>query len=420
MLIFQSARLKISLHVWRLSVCSLLCLGFFLSPLWGHAEELQKSTPQPRTPNLLKNKKILPEPQDASLELMAGQMIMVGFRGERLENNRINYHLKSIDPKNPARGGIDLGGVILFDVDVYLVNSKRNVISPEQVASLNADLQAASAYPLFIGIDQEGGKVRRLKDKLGFLPLPSARQMGKEDNETTLKRATALGQELQRLHINIDFAPVADVDLNPNSPAIGKLERSFSSDPELVTEKCSLFLKGLAASNIIGSLKHFPGHGSASDDTHAGLADISASWQKDIELAPYRELIKRGQVDIVMVGHIANQSLDKGLPASLSPATIKGLLREELGFDGLVITDDLQMGAIASHYSLQETVRLAINAGVDILLFGNNLTLVHDPDIARKVRDIILDLVAKGKISREQLEASYTRIKKLKDKMPAE
>ena len=121
-----------------------------------------------------------------------------------------------------------------------------------------------------------------------------------------------------------------------------------------------------------------------------------------------------------MVGHIANQSLDKGLPASLSPATIKGLLREELGFDGLVITDDLQMGAIASHYSLQETVRLAINAGVDILLFGNNLTLVHDPDIARKVRDIILDLVAKGKISREQLEASYTRIKKLKDKMPAE
>lgn len=347
-------------------------------------------------------------------------MIMVGFRGESLKDNRIAYHLKSIDPKHPARGGIDLGGVILFDVDVHMVNGKRNVISPKQVANLTADLQAVSTYPLFIGIDQEGGMVRRLKDKLGFLPLPSARQMGLEDNKATFERAVALGQELQRLHINIDFAPVADVDLNPASPAIGKIGRSFSNDPAVVSEKCSLFLQGLAKSNIIGSLKHFPGHGSATNDTHAGLTDITTTWQKDLELKPYKDLINKGQVDIVMVGHLMNEKLDKNLPASLSPATIKGLLRDELGFDGLVITDDLQMGAIAAHYSLQETVRLAINAGVDILLFGNNLAKVHDPDIARKVRDIILDLVDKGKISREQLEASYARIKKLKDKMAAQ
>ena len=161
--------------------------------------------------------------------------------------------------------------------------------------------------------------------------------------------------------------------------------------------------------------KHFPGHGSAATDTHKGLTDITDTWQASAELMPYETLISDGIVDMVMVGHLVNTKIDPEYPASLSKATITGMLRNKLGFNGVVISDDLEMGAITAHYNMDEVVLLAIDAGMDILLYGNNIS--YDPDIAAKVHSTILKLVKAGKISRERLEESYMRIRALKKQL---
>ena len=373
-----------------LLICGLF--AFFASPAHSGSSEKSISLPYSK----------LPPPDEASIELMTGQMLMVGFRGVSLEANPIVRDIKKYH----------LGGIILFDRDYNVLLPTRNVISKKQLTSLVHGLHNISAYPLFMAVDQEGGSVRRLKSEKGFLPLPSAREMGKMSLENTENTAKKLGKELAAIGINLNFAPVADVDVYPQSPAIGALKRSFSSNPVEVTNHARAFLEGMAEEKIIGCLKHFPGHGSAATDTHRGLTDITGTWQQDAELMPYETLIPDGVVDMVMVGHLVNSKIDPEYPASLSKATITGLLRTKLGFNGVVISDDLEMGAITAHYSLEEVVLLAINAGMDILLYGNNIS--YDPDIAEKVHSRILKLVKAGKISRERLEESYTRIRALK------
>ena len=349
--------------------------------------------------------KPLPPAKDASIELMAGQMIILGFRGDNAEANPILNQIQKLQ----------LGGIILFDRDMNPLIGTRNVTSKPQLKKLVASLHKHSEYPLFVGVDQEGGKVARLKEKKGFLPLPSAREMGKSSPQKTLLLAEKLGEELADLGINIDFAPVVDVEINPENPAIAKLDRAFSNDPQVVTAHAKAFLQGLAKYHVLGSIKHFPGHASSLTDTHNGISDITSTWQKDVELLPYKELISQNKVDMVMVGHLVNKNLDQNYPASLSKATISGLLREDLGFKGVVITDDLQMGAITDHYSLEQVVRLALDAGVDIFLYGNNLS--YDDNIGKKVKATILKLVASGEVSRQRLEESYTRIRDLKAKL---
>lgn len=347
----------------------------------------------------------LPPASEASIELMAGQMLMIGFRGISLEASPFVRDIKKYH----------LGGVILFDRDYNIMLPVRNVISKKQLTSLVHGLQEASSYPLFMAVDQEGGNVRRLKTEKGFLPLPSAQEMGKMPLENTENIAKKLGEELAEIGINLNFAPVVDVDVYPGSPVIGALKRSFSSDPVEVTNHARAFLKGMDEEKIIGCLKHFPGHGSAATDTHKGLTDITDTWQASAELMPYETLISEGIVDMVMVGHLVNTKIDPEYPASLSKATITGMLRNKLGFNGVVISDDLEMGAITAHYNMDEVVLLAIDAGMDILLYGNNIS--YDPDIAEKVHSTILKLVKAGKISRERLEESYTRIRALKQQL---
>lgn len=347
----------------------------------------------------------LPPAEEASIELMAGQMLMVGFRGARPEANPILNDIKKYH----------LGGIILFDRDHDALLPTRNVISKEQLTELVSGLHKASAYPLFVSVDQEGGNVRRLKAEKGFMPLSSAQDMGTKPVENTQQIAENLGKELNEIGINMNFAPVVDVNLYPDSPAVGAIKRSFSSDAVEVTNHARAFLNGMAEESIIGCLKHFPGHGSAIADTHEGLTDITNTWQSNKELLPYKILIEEGSVDMVMVGHLVNTDIDPNYPASLSKATITGLLRGKLGYDGIIISDDLDMGAITASHKMEEVIFLAVDAGMDILLYGNNIN--YDAGIAAKAYSTLLKLVKGGKISCERLEESYTRIRNLKNKL---
>ena len=338
----------------------------------------------------------------ASLEAVAGSMIMTGFRGQTLDDNA---------PILEALRTCQVGHVILFDKDAT-TGTARNIGSPEQVRALTARLREAAPGPLFIAVDQEGGMVRRLKPDRGFMDMPAAKTLGRGKPENTSILARRMGLKLAGLGINVDFAPVVDLD-NPNSPIIGKLSRSFSADPATVSKHALAFGQALQDEGVIPVLKHFPGHGSSASDSHRGLADISAAWSSQADLRPYVDAIRAGWKGMIMVGHLSHKRLDPVHPASLSKTIIHDLLRTTLHWEGVVISDDLQMRAITSRYSLENTILLAVNAGVDILLFGNNVS--WDPDLPAKVHATLVRLVKDGKIPRERLIESWRRIHRLHD-----
>jgi beta-N-acetylhexosaminidase len=341
------------------------------------------------------------------LATMAGQMILVGFRGLELDE-------ESPIAQDVRKGRV--GGVILFDYDVLLKSTVRNVQSKEQLTRLTDSLQRMAPLPLLVSVDQEGGKVSRLKERHGFAVSPSAAELGRGTPDRTRIAAASLGRELAACGINLDFAPVVDVNVNPGNPVIGRLGRSFSSDPAAVADHAAAFVRGLHSAGVLSALKHFPGHGSSASDSHLGLTDVSTTWSEQ-ELTPYRQLLAHGLVDVVMTGHLFNSALDPKHPGTLSRDTVQGLLRERLGFTGVVVSDDLQMRAVADHYGLRETIRLALDAGVDVLLFGNNLA--YDPLIASKAQSIILELVDSGELSCQRIRESHERIVALKAKLAA-
>ena len=343
------------------------------------------------------------------LDTMIGQMLLVGFRGTDYSDQGVHYILEDI------RAG-RVGGVILFSKDAALLVGDRNIQSPEQVHNLTALLSEAAPLPLFIAADQEGGRVNRFKPDRGFPEtVPSARTMGTMgDSALTRSYGASTGLTLAGAGLNLDFAPVVDVDVYPESPAIGALERSFSPNPEMVAAQGAAFVDGLHDAGILSCLKHFPGHGSARGDTHKGVTDVTTTWSEQ-ELIPYTRLIGSGHADMVMTAHIVNQNLDPEYPASLSHAVTTNLLRHELGFTGVIITDDLQMGAIQDQYSLDQTVALAVQAGADILLFGNNLE--YDPEVAAKAHAMIKAMVLDGSVAQERIHASYERIMALKSRL---
>ena len=341
-----------------------------------------------------------------SLSIKIGQMLMVGFRGLDA----------SSDPAfEKALRASQIGGVALFDYDVPSKSPVRNIESPEQVRRLTKELQHLAPTPLFIAVDQEGGRVCRLKPSRGFPPTVSAAHLGALDNaDSSRQAAEATAKLLESLGINMNLAPVVDLNVNPNNPVIGKLDRSFSSDSAVVLRQATIFVDTFHRNGIIAALKHFPGHGSSTTDTHKDFTDVTTTWSKT-ELEPYRTLIGEGYADPVMTAHVFNARLDSLYPATLSKETINGLLRKQLGFRGVVISDDMQMRAIADRYGLQQAIRLAINAGVDVLLFGNNVG-TYDPEIAEKANAIIRSLVEKGDITPKRIDASYRRIMTLKQR----
>lgn len=344
--------------------------------------------------------------QDISLDEKIGQLLLVGFRGTQLADT--NHIVRDIEDYH-------LGSVVLFDYDVSLESPERNIESPEQVEKLVRDLKKTADYPLIVSIDQEGGKVARLKSQMGFPETVSAEYLGSIDNpDSTKYYADEIAATLVDLGINMNFAPVVDLNTNPKNPIIGGIERSFSASPAKVVEHASIFINTFKNHDILPVLKHFPGHGSSKDDSHLGVVDVSDTWSKE-ELKPYEQLIEKGLTDVIMTAHIFNTNLDSTFPATLSKPTITDLLRNELGFDGVVVSDDMMMGAIRNEYGLETAIYNALNAGVDILTFGNNL--VFDPEIVPKAHQIIKGLIEEGKLSEQRIDESYNRVMKLKKKI---
>ena len=347
-----------------------------------------------------------PAPAAVSLDDKIGQMVLAGFRGMKL------------DPDNPILADIrerHIGGVVLFDYDVPTRSPVRNIESPSQVSDLTAALKEASPSFLLIAVDQEGGKVSRLKEKFGFPATVSQQSLGiSDDIGATRKSAEETAKTLAGCGFNINFSPVVDLNINPENPVIGGRERSFSADPAVVTKHAIEVIKAHHGRGILTTLKHFPGHGSSKNDSHLGFVDVTETWTRT-ELEPYEKIIAAGLSDMVMTAHIFNSKLDPSLPATLSGRTIDGLLRDELHFDGVVISDDMQMKAISARHGFEEAVLLAIGAGVDILAFANNS--VFDPDVAGSTIGVIRKAVRDGKVGEERIDRSYARIIRLKSRL---
>jgi beta-N-acetylhexosaminidase len=332
-----------------------------------------------------------------------GEMLLVGFRGVALDStNHIWRDLKHYH----------VGSVILFDYDAPSGKRGRNITGVQQVQNLCRQLRLINP-DLLIGIDQEGGLVSRLHPRYGFPQVGAPQRSATIGYDSVRSCASITAQMLYDVGINLNFAPVADVDVNPDCPVIGKMGRSFSPSPEHVTDCCRIWIEEQNKKGVASCMKHFPGHGSATGDTHKGLVDVSGTW-KELELMPYEKLVK--EVPMVMTAHVINRQLDPdGLPASLSPR-ITAYLRDTLGFQGVIVTDDLAMGAIVNEYSFETTLKMAIEAGADMLCLSNNGG-TYDREMVSKAVRIIKKLVADGTISAERIHTSAERVRALKAKL---
>lgn len=341
-----------------------------------------------------------PDNPEYTLDEAIGEMLLVGFRGTAIDST--NHIWRDIRDYH-------VGSVILFDYDAPTGTRGRNIKGADQVRNLCAQLRALNPS-LLIGIDQEGGNVSRLSTRYGFPNILSAQKSAEKGFDTVRHYARLTSEMLSDLGINLNFAPVADVNVNPSCPVIGGLGRSFSTDTAVVARCCALWIEEQRAKGVVSCLKHFPGHGSAKGDTHKGLVDVTETWQR-YELAPYRNSGLDEQT-MVMTAHVINRQLDpSGLPASLSPQ-ITSILRDSIGFHGVIVTDDLAMGAISGQYSLEQTVRMALEAGADLLCLSNNGGH-YDPNIVPKVVKIIKKLVADGTISEDRIQQSARRVRSL-------
>ena len=294
-----------------------------------------------------------------------------------------------------------VGGVALFG---------KNIQDPAQLSAFVSALKNSAKTPLLIGIDEEGGKVSRIGKNPAFnvKQYESMAKIGDTgESQNAFDVGSTIGEYLKQYGFNLDFAPVADVNTNPENPVIG--ERAFSSKPEIVGEMVTKEIQGLSSKGIISCIKHFPGHGDTKEDTHDGYAHTNKTWQEmlDCELIPFKSGIAGG-TDMVMVAHItADKVASDGLPSSLSYEIVSEKLRGELGFQGVVITDSMAMGAIAKNYSSGESALAAINAGVDIILMPEDFTAAYDA---------VLTAVKNGQLSRSRLDESVLRILNLKEK----
>jgi beta-N-acetylhexosaminidase len=345
---------------------------------------------------------------DMVLQRKIAQMLLVGFRGTELSKDSSIY-------RDVAQLGI--GGVLFFDYDIPSKSRPRNILSREQLTRLSADLQNAAPVKLFISIDQEGGRVNRLRGEYGFPASLSAKEMGLAgaSTEKTKKQAEETAALLAGMGINLNFAPCVDLEINPQNPVISAYWRSFSPDPDTVIRHARAWIDAHSRYGVLSSLKHFPGHGSSLGDTHSGWVDITAQWQEK-ELIPYRALATAKNAEstlMVMTRHVFNAKLDPINPATLSKTVLTGILRNEIGFKGIIVSDDLDMESIRVNYQFAEALEKTINAGVDLLCLSNNGSR-YDPDLAQNALTAVYKLVKEGKIQPKRIEESWKRIMALK------
>ena len=322
-----------------------------------------------------------------------GQRFMIGFDGFEA----------SEDVKRLIRD-YGVGQVIYF---------ARNVAGPEQVAELSRELQAFARecgheLPLVIGVDQEGGRVARLGPPWTvWPPLRALGRIGSE--ELAEKMGRALAFECRSCGINQDYVPNLDVDTNPDNPIIGN--RSFGTDTDLVGRLGAAMVRGLQAGKVMGSAKHFPGHGDTDADSHLELPIVPLPRRRlyDVEIRPFRKAIE-AKVATVMMAHVLYPDLDEKLPASLSPAVVEGILREELKYDGVVLTDDLEMKAVAARWTTAESAVLAMKAGCDVL----PVCASHDAQV--QAMEGAIRAVEGGEVKRRSMDDSLGRIRRMKEK----
>ena len=341
-----------------------------------------------------------------TLDQKIGQLMIAGFRENEI--SRTSDISKYIRDYN-------ISGVILYDEDTKKGGLfSRNVHSPNQLKNLSKSIQNNVDNPIFISIDQEGGKVNRLKEEYGFPSFPSWKEIGKlDDISKTKKLAKSLANQLDYCGINLNYAPVLDLDYGKKT-YIGNAHRALSKNPKKIIKHSSILIETLKKKNIFSCVKHFPGQGSGLGDTHKGLDDISDTWSEQ-ELIPYEKMINSGLLDMVMISHVFHRFYDSRLPASLSKNIATELLRKKLHFEGIIICDDPSMKAISNNYSLEDTFTYMINAGIDIFCLGNNLEF--DPYYIPKCVQAIKEGINKNKISIEKIERSNLRINKLKNKL---
>ena len=320
-----------------------------------------------------------------------GQRFMVGFDG----------YEASADVKRLIREH-GVGHIIYF---------ARNIASPEQVAELSRELQecardAGHELPLVIGVDQEGGRVARLGPP--WTVWPPLRALGKIGSDEMARRmGQALAAECRSCGINCDFIPNLDVDTNPDNPIIGN--RSFGTDTDLVGRLGAAMIRGLQEGKVIGSAKHFPGHGDTETDSHLELPIVPLPRARlyDVEIRPFKKAIE-AEVATVMMAHVLYPELDEKLPASLSPTVVEGILRGELKYDGVVLTDDLEMKAVAARWSYAQSAVLALKAGCDVLPVCNT----HDAQV--EAIEGAIRAVESGEVSAKAMEVSLGRIRRMK------
>ncbi len=336
-------------------------------------------------------------PDQPTLETMVAGLLVVGFRGADLD--AVPWVRRAIEAS--------LGGVILFDRDQGTGNA-RNVTSPAQVRRLTADLKAAAGpRRLVIAVDQEGGAVTRLSPTHGFPAVASEAEVGRGTAKAARRWATALATTLADAGITLNLAPVVDLDVNPASPAVGGLGRSFSADSDIVVAMAGIEIDAHRAAGVLTTLKHFPGIGSSTGNTDSGVVDVTDTWTRR-ELDPFRRLIDADQADAIMAGHVVNRTLDPDRPASLSAAVVTDLLRGELGWEGVVITDDLGAAAIVERYGAAEAAILALEAGNDLLLMANQQ--VYDPGVVDATVAAVAGAVTAGRLDRARIAASWARV----------
>jgi beta-N-acetylhexosaminidase len=333
-----------------------------------------------------------------SLRQKIAGLMVVGFRGSALGQ---------VPWLSTALRETGLGGVILFDRDQQL-GGNRNVRSPAQIKQLVADLRAAAGdREIIVSVDQEGGIVTRLSPAHGFPAVASEADIGRGSVATARTWGRGIAKTLATAGLNLNFAPVVDLNVNPKSPAIGALDRSFSADPDVVVKMASAEIDAHRAAGVRTTLKHFPGIGSSTTNTDFGVADVTKTWTRR-ELEPFQRLIDSNQADLIMAGHVVNGQLDPDHPASLSKAVVTDLLRGELQWTGPVVTDDLQAAAIDKAFGFDEAIVLALEAGNDLLLFANQQT--YDPRVVGRAIDIVAGAVAAGRLPESRIDEAYGRV----------
>ena len=350
----------------------------------------------------------------AALPFDVGAHLVQGFAGTHAHDPGVR------DLRQRAEAG-ELGGIIFFSY---------NVESPDQLRALVRHVRGwqvpEHARPLMLMVDQEGGHVQRLARSRGFHGWPGPQAVGEMAPQRARATLAAMAEEMAAYGLNVNAAPVLDL-ANPHGGLIGGRGRSFGSSPGLVTERAGWQIDAQRAHGVASVVKHFPGHGLSRGDTHAGAVDATRSWQRR-ELVPFAQLIRAGKVDALMSSHLVHHDLEpSGAPLTFSRTVMHGMLRGELGYQGVLVTDDLGMGAVAQHYAPEEAVVGALGSGHDLLLFGLNEAArghgreVHKPfpELYARAGAAVRAALASGTLTPELLAQSQARLAKFRRRLAA-